>query len=317
MSSTLKDKLLRKESGILTYGMTPPKSSHPPEKIREIADKQISRLKDTGIDGLVLYDVQDEADRTDKDRPFPYLEALDPTEYYNGYLKQELGVPSIIYHCVASEGPDKLAKWILQDRDDQRYTVYVGASSSRQQVQIRLPEAYRMSGILNEKLMTGGVVIPERHRSKGDEHMRAQAKQESGCGFFISQATYDVEASKSFLSDYYYDSRKNGTEMVPILFNIAPCGSAKTLEFMKWLGISIPKWLENELMHSQDILDKSVQLSRQVFLELYRFGIEKGIPIGCSVESVSTRKVEIEASIQLLKDIRQDMQSLSEQLTVV
>ncbi|MCM3747751.1 methylenetetrahydrofolate reductase [Paenibacillus pasadenensis] len=314
MSSTLKDKLFHKQSGIITYGMTPPKSSHTPEKIREIADKQIERLKDIGIDGLVLYDVQDEAERTDKDRPFPYLKALDPTEYYRDYLKQELGIPAIIYHCVANEGPDKLAQWILQDRDEQRFTVYVGASSSRQQVQIRLPEAYRMSGILNEQLLPGGVVIPERHRSKGDEHLRARAKQESGCGFFISQATYDVEASKSFLSDYYYHSRENGLDMVPILFNIAPCGSAKTLEFMKWLGISIPKWLENELVHSQDILDKSVELSRKVFRELYRFGVEKGIPIGCSVESVSTRKVEIEASIQLLKDIRSDMDELSAQL---
>ncbi|QJC53973.1 5,10-methylenetetrahydrofolate reductase [Paenibacillus albicereus] len=314
MSSTLREKLLRKESGILTYGMTPPKSSHPPEKIREIADKQIERLKGSGIDGLVLYDVQDEAERTDESRPFPFLQALDPTEYYEGYLKQELGVPAIIYHCVACEGPDKLASWILRDRDEQRYSVFVGASSSRQQVQIRLPEAYRMCGILNERLLPGGVVIPERHRSKGDEHERARAKQEAGCGFFVSQATFDVEASKSFLSDYYYSSRESGTEMAPILFNLAPCGSAKTLEFMKWLGISIPKWLENELIHSVDILDKSVQLSRQVFRELYRFGLEKGIPIGCSVESVSTRKVEIEASIQLLRDIREDMAQIGAEL---
>jgi len=73
---------------------------------------------------------------------------------------------------------------------------------------------------------------------------------------------------------------------------------------MKWLGISIPKWLENELLHSNDILDKSVSLSRKIFEELFDFGLEKGIPIGCSVESVSTRKVEIEASIQLVKDIK-------------
>ncbi|MNG28337.1 hypothetical protein D3C84_1135860 [compost metagenome] len=73
---------------------------------------------------------------------------------------------------------------------------------------------------------------------------------------------------------------------------------------MKWLGISIPKWLENDLLKSTDILDKSVSLALKIFEELFEFGIEKGIPIGCSIESVSTRKVEIEASVQLVKDIK-------------
>ncbi len=304
---TLKDKLLSRQSGIITYGMTPPKNTHSAEKVREIADKQIERLQGIGIDGLVLYDVQDEAQRTDKDRPFPYLASLDPTAYYRDYLQQELGLPAVIYRCVAGGSRSELEEWIHQNRDEQRYSVFVGASSSRQQVQVKLPEAYRLGTSLNEKLMLGGVIIPERHRGKGDEHLRALHKQESGCAFFISQATYDVEASKSFLSDYYYHCRDNGIGMAPILFNLAPCGSAKTLEFMKWLGISIPKWLENELIHSHDILDKSVQLSRETFRELYQFGLEKGMPIGCSIESVSTRKVEIEASIQLMKDIKSDM----------
>jgi hypothetical protein len=73
---------------------------------------------------------------------------------------------------------------------------------------------------------------------------------------------------------------------------------------MKWLGISIPRWLENDLKYSVDILDKSVNLCQQIFEELLDYGIEKGIPVGCSVESVSTRKVEIEASIQLVHNIK-------------
>jgi hypothetical protein len=51
-------------------------------------------------------------------------------------------------------------------------------------------------------------------------------------------------------------------------------------------------------------VDKSITISRKIFEEILEFGLEKGIPIGCSVESISSRKVEIEASIQLLKDIK-------------
>ena len=72
---------------------------------------------------------------------------------------------------------------------------------------------------------------------------------------------------------------------------------------MKWLGISVPKWLENDLVHSRDILQKSVDFCEQSWLELKRFADEKGIPVGCNIESVAIRKVEVDASIELLRRI--------------
>ncbi|OCT13456.1 5,10-methylenetetrahydrofolate reductase [Paenibacillus pectinilyticus] len=299
----LKDKILRKEPGIITYGMTPPKETHTQDKIKEIAHKQCERLQALQIDGLILYDVQEESDRMEQDRPFPYMKTVDPTTYSNEYLTT-LNIPKIIYRCVGKYTEDQMAEWIKADQEQERFSVFVGASSSKQAVQMDLTEAYDLSRKLNENLTLGSVVIPERHMKKDDEHLRMVSKIKCGSRFFISQATYNVEASKNFLSDYYYHCKENHLEMVPILMNIAPCGSTKTLEFMKWLGISIPKWLENDLKYSSDVLDKSVAVTQQIFEEIFEFGLEKGIPIGCSVESVSTRKVEIDASIQLVHDIK-------------
>jgi 5,10-methylenetetrahydrofolate reductase len=194
--------------------------------------------------------------------------------------------------------------WLQADTAQDTYSVYVGASSSKQKVELDLTSAYRLSKRHNSHCSFGGVVIPERHMHKKDEHIRIFNKINSGCEFFITQATFNVEASKNMLSDLYHYCTNQGLEMVPILFNLAPCGSVKTLEFMKWLGISIPVWLENEIKYSNDVLGKSIQLAQRLFEELLEFGLEKGIPIGCSIESVSTRKSEIEASIQLAKDIK-------------
>ena len=72
---------------------------------------------------------------------------------------------------------------------------------------------------------------------------------------------------------------------------------------MKWLGISVPKWLENELVHSHDILQRSVDFSEQNWLELKSFAEQKAIPIGCNIESVAIRKVEVDASIELLQRV--------------
>lgn len=302
----LKQKILNRSTGILTYGLTPPKKSHTPDKMKEIADKQLERLSGLKLDGLILYDVQEEDARIEEERPFPYLETMDPNAYSKQYLAA-LDVPKIIYRCVGNNTEEELSEWLAADSSQDRFSVFVGASSSKQQVKLDLTDAYELSRKLNDRLLLGGVVIPERHMKKNDEHIRVATKTANGCRFFISQATYNLESSKNFLSDYYYHCVNNGLEMVPILFNLAPCGSQKTLEFMKWLGISIPRWLENDLVNSNDILDKSINLSRKIFEELFDFGLEKGIPIGCSVESVSTRKVEIEASIQLAGDIRNIM----------
>lgn len=307
VKAMLGEKIRNKTAGIITYGMTPPKATHEPEKIAEIAQKQRERLDGLDIDGLVLYDVQEEGDRIDEDRPFPYMKAIDPTLYSRQHLSA-LTMPKIIYRCVGAHSPDELSAWLRDEPGQERYSVFVGASSSKQQVSLGLPAAYELSRKVNPDLAFGGVVIPERHAVKNDEHLRIAAKIKSGCGFFISQATYNIEGTKNFLSDYYYHCREQEIEMVPILINLAPCGSAKTLAFMKWLGISIPKWLENELNHSHDVLDKSITLSRKIFEEIFDFGLEKGIPLGCSVESVSTRKVEIDASIQLVQDIKAMME---------
>jgi len=164
-------------------------------------------------------------------------------------------------------------------------------------------DAYELRREKNNNIVLGGVTIPERHKSKGNEHIRVFDKISQGCSFFVSQGVYDVNASKDFLSDYYYYGRENGIPLAPIIFTLTPCGSKKTLQFMRWLGISIPRWLENDLMHSDDILQRSVDHSEQNWNELKAFAEEKRIPIGCNIESVAVRKVEVEASIELLKRV--------------
>lgn len=299
----LKEKILNCDTGIITYGITPPKQDNSHEKIREITEKHLERLKELEIDALVIYDIQDESERTKDERPFPFMRTLDAEDYSSQYLS-ELNIPKIIYRCVGKYNEEELKKWINADTKKDRFSVFVGAASAKQTISMKLDEAYNLSKNLNSKIILGGVTIPERNIKYGDEHLRLNNKIESGCKFFISQAIYNIEASKNFLSDYYYYFKTNNLKMVPVLLTLTPCGSLKTLEFMKWLGINIPKWLENDLINSEDILQKSVELLKKQFKELLDFAKEKGIPIGCNIESVSIRKSEIEASILLVKDIK-------------
>lgn len=160
--NTFKQKILSKKPGIITYGMTPPKASHAPEKVSEIAQKQVERLKNLDLDALILYDVQEEVDRVDHERPYPYLPTIDPAVYGDKYLRQ-VEVPKIIYRCVGNDTRAQFEDWVKTDDNEDRFSVYVGASSSKQEVKLNLPDAYELSKQLNSNLTFGGVVIPERH----------------------------------------------------------------------------------------------------------------------------------------------------------
>ena len=298
----LADKIRNRESGIILYGITPPKKGTTSEKIEEISARQIQRLQSVRIDGLILYDIQDEKSRTSEERPFPFMETLDSFAYSKDYL-HSLSIPKIIYRSVGKYSKSELSQFLVNASSGDYLTVFVGASSKTQAVALSLDDAYKLRAEMDSDVLLGGVTIPERHERKGDEHIRVFKKISQGCTFFISQGVYDVNASKNFLSDYYYYGKEHDIPLVPIIFTLTPCGSLKTLQFMKWLGISIPRWLENELVHSHDILDESVKVSEKSWRDLKSFADEKGIPIGCNIESVAIRKVEVDASIELLKRI--------------
>ncbi len=314
----LLDRIRNRSDGLRLYGLTPPKRGQDPAKIRAIAETQMRRIADLAPDGLVLYDLQDEAARTGVERPFPFLPTLEPMDYARDYLAG-LSVPKVFYKCVANLSREDFRAWLDACSPDEDAYVLVGApaSMSRPGVvpgaqpqsapglaggsapSLALPEAY---GLMRQSAVPacfGGVAIAERHARKEDEDERLLAKHAGGCRFFISQTVYDAGATKSLLSDYALRFARERLQPVPLILSFSPCGSLKTMEFMKWLGISFPRWVENDLWHSRDILAKSVELAQHVFADVRAFAQEKGIPIGVNVESVSIRKDEIEASCEL------------------
>jgi hypothetical protein len=301
----LKNKIINKESGLVFYSLTPPKASSDPEKLKIAAGKQIALLSEANIDGLILYDIQDEADRTDAERPFAFMSTVKPEVYANEYLN-ELKVPKIIYKSIANLNEQGFKDWI-QKTNNLDFSVFVGASSQQHvdRNNFSLGDAYRLREEFRPDLILGGVTIPERHVKKADEHIRLKRKIESGCSFFVSQCVYSPNNTKNVLSDYYYDAIENNTELYPMIFSLAPCGSLKTLQFMEWLGIEVPKWLYNDLKHSKDILKNSVSVCKNIAYEIMDYATSKQIPFGFNIESVSIKKEEIEASKELLTSISQ------------
>ncbi|MCD8213469.1 MAG: methylenetetrahydrofolate reductase, partial [Campylobacter sp.] len=225
------DKIKNNHAGILLYGLTPPKENLTDEDFKRIASKQVTRLEGLGIDGIVLYDLQDESSRTQEARPFEFIKTIDSDFYYENYLKKHFA--AIVYKAVGKYDEVNF-KEFLSRKSDGFISVFVGASSKFQDVKIKLDDAYAIKEKFAPNITLGGICIPERHANKLDEHLKVAHKSEKGCEFFITQAVYNLENAKKFIDDYAkLDIKKH-----PIIFTLTPCGSQKTLEFMKWLGIN-------------------------------------------------------------------------------
>lgn len=306
MPAHLAARLARRESGYLLFGLTPPRRSVDPDEAQRIADVTLDRLGGLDLDGLLLYDIVDESDRTDQSRPFPYLPTIDPSDY----LTEHLGAwdrSVIVYRCVGKYAQPQLEAWLRNQDPDRVSTVFVGAASRDMTVQTTLADAQALRGRSRPEILLGGVAIPERHSAGAEEHARLLAKADRGCSFFITQVVYDAQAARNLVSDYYYACRDRGTDPAPVIFTLSVCGSLRTLEFLRWLGVQVPRWMENSLRHSDDTLEASSAHCLATAHDLAGFCRSLGIPFGFSVESVSNRKAEIEAAVALARRVRAEV----------
>jgi hypothetical protein len=292
------------ESGVMLYGITPPKAGTDPQRVAEIAARTVNRLASLDIDALVVYDVQDESARTPVERPFPFINALDPLTFATAYLS-DLKVPKIIYRPAGRYSPDELSEWLDTMHANRFFPVFVGVPVPDFPVKTSLPEAYRIWEKHQEASVLGAVTIPERHNVLHDEHIRILDKMSYGVSFFVSQCIFNVDFARQIIEDVGITCKKQKIAPPTIIFTITACGSEKTLQFMEWLGIHVPDGVKKELRQAEDMLAKSVSICLEIASQLTEFCINQSVPFGFNVESVAIRKSEIEASIEMTHSIGQ------------
>ncbi len=297
------NRIKERSSGVLLYGITPPKASASPEKVIASAEKVIATLSSQDIDALVVYDVQDEQARTNEERPFPFSSSLDPFDFSSRFL-QDLCVPKIIYRPAGSYSVDELREWLDGLKTHGFFPIFVGLPSPDHVVKTSLPEAYATWREQHgDTSVIGAVTIPERHALLGDEDSRILDKVSCGVSFFISQCIFDVGYTRKMLSDLVSACVRRGQEVPTVIFTLTICGSPKTLEFMEWLGIHMPPDIREDLRASEDAVARSVEIAQSIARDLIVFCKEHSIPFGFNIESVATRKIEIDASLELLRTI--------------
>jgi 5,10-methylenetetrahydrofolate reductase len=303
-------RLLDPRERVFLYGTTPPREDSPEEVVRTAAARLDERIKGLPLDGLVVYDIQDESGRTSVPRPFPFQRTVD-SRVYSGLLSSLTGLPVITYKCIGQATESEWRTWLDETARVHRvrYLSLVGRATSKSTAggAISLLRAMALATDHGAGFTLGGVAIAERHAGAHSESQRMLAKTQSGCRFFISQAVYHAEPTVRMLTDYARECQERGIEPRRVVLTFVPCGREKTMNFIKWLGIAVPQATEQAIFTAPQPLAKSIEICRENLREILSHEAYAHLPIGINVESVSINKDEIDASVELFHALAEVM----------
>lgn len=306
----LQEKLLDPRSTVLLYGTTPPRESSDEDAVRSAADKLAARLAPLSLDGVVVYDIQDESGRTAQPRPFAFSGTIDPRRYAS-LLAARIGRPAIAYKCVGDLDEAAWQRWLAEAARDHgvRFLSIVGRPTSGVRYALTLSKAIRLAAAHPAGFVVGGVAIAERHTAERSESARLLAKGIEGCGYFVSQTVYHADASERLLADYARDCRGAGVAPRRIVLTFSPVGREKTMAFLNWLGVRIPPETARSILGAPNPLAKSIEICRDNLRRILDHPYAREIPLGVNVESVSINRDEIDASVDLfhaLEDVMRE-----------
>jgi hypothetical protein len=295
----LREKLLDPRQRVLLYGTTPPRAGSPEEAVQAAADKLAARLSALPLDGIVVYDIQDETGRTQAPRPFAFTGTVDPRGY-SRLLRQKTGTSAITYKCVGTLDEPAWRTWLAESVRDYgvEFLSVVGRPTSGVRHALPLSRAIRIAAS-EPGLNVGGVLIAERHTAQRSEAARLLAKGIEGCDYFISQTVYQAAASERLLADYARDCRGAGVAPRRVVLTFSPAGNEKTLAFLRWLGVSVPPETASAILGAAQPLAKSIELCCGNLRRILAHEYAREIPLGVNIESVSIRRDEIDASVDL------------------
>lgn len=299
---SLQAKLRDPQQFLLLYGTTPPSQDSSDERVVMRANQLARQIEHLPLDGLLVYDVQDEQARTSAPRPFPFRPAIE-ARIYARLLQQCTVHQAMTYKCVVDMSEESWRQWLHETYTDYglRCLTLVGSASPNPRPgSLPVDRAYQIATEADMDLTLGGIVIAERHSPDFDESRRLICKAAQGCSYFVSQLIFDADLTIRLIADYARRCRQQGVMPQRIVLTFAPCGRRRTMEFIKWLGVAVPPRIEAAILEAEMPLRKSQQINCESLRAILEHEYEMPMPLGINIESVSSNQAEQEASVELV-----------------
>lgn len=290
---------------VFLFGSTPPREGTTIEKAKESCAKFAARSAVLAIDGFIVYDIQDECGRTTMERPFPFRKTMDPA-LYASFFPAVSAKQCVVYKCVVENSMEDFDAWLDTATKTYHHTAFnfVGAASSS--VQYKGPTLATAGNRAVERgdCKFGCVTIPERHTTKGNEDENMIRKAKLGSEWFITQGIFSADALVSMLNSYGQKCKERGMVPKKVVLTFAPCGRAKTMTFIKWLGMHVPEEVEQRILGAAVPVQESIVVLCELLKNVLLQTGGSGVPLGINVESLSIFKEEIDAAHELFQKLQ-------------
>ena len=299
--SDFNKKLIMHESGLRFFSFTPPKDDISINKLYRLNSRRNNRLKEIEIDGVLIYDVQDENGYGYDSRPFEYKKHLNAFSYADSFCAINT-TPQIRFAALDNYSKESLVSDVLQGNNDP--LVLVGSSvNGKSKNSLSLSDAYSVYNSLGRNQPLGGIAIPERHNLKRNEARVMVTKQKSGVNFFISQCIFNPDLMIKLIQDYKNECESLGIKPVTIIMSFTPVLDVKGLQLLEWLGINVPQAFTKEFISSRQRESFVYSYLKCIIIRLAGIFDYYQVPFGINIESVINKRPEVDFACSLAREM--------------
>jgi 5,10-methylenetetrahydrofolate reductase len=236
------------------------------------------------VDAINIPEIHDEdrpGERTSK-----FIERVEP-RILGSRIKRELGIDVVINRVTVHDAePERWFRETCESWDIPNWVLVGGESKEICYPGPNPGEAARLAKSLGLSTTLGAITIP----SRVNEPDRIRKKHAQGVGFFTSQVMFDSNDLVWLIQ------RLNGVES-RIFLSFAPVSTRRDLEFLRWLGVDIPRDLDRFLLGSEQgaaapaetCLERSINLAQRILMDVFDNLPPDPPPIGLNIEHITRR----------------------------
>jgi len=258
-----------------------PPAAGKPDAI-ESSVKELHQLRGR-VDAINIPEIHEEdrpGERTSK-----FIERVEP-RILGSRIQRELGIDVVINRVTVHDPePERWFRETCGEWDIANWVLVGGESKEIKYPGPNPADAARLVKSLGLPAALGGITIPSRI----NEPERIRTKHAQGVDFFTSQVMFDSNDLVGLIQ------RLNGVE-ARVFISFAPISTPRDLQFLRWLGVDIPRDLDRFLIGPTDgesaaetCLERSIDLAQRILMDVFDNLPPDPPPIGINIEHI-TRK---------------------------
>jgi 5,10-methylenetetrahydrofolate reductase len=263
------------------FEVVPPAAGKPEALESSVHELQQLRGRVDAINIPEIHDEDRPGERTSK-----FIERVEP-RILGSRIKRELEIDVVINRVTVHDAdPERWFSETCTEWDIPNWVLVGGESKEITYPGPNPAEAARLVKSLKLPASLGGITIP----SRVNEPERIRKKHAQGVEFFTSQVMFDSNDLVWLIQ------RLNGVE-ARIFISFAPVTNRRDLQFLRWLGVDIPRDLDRFLIGSEEgeaaaaetCLERSINLAQRILMDVFDNLPPDPPPIGLNIEHI-TRK---------------------------